>query len=1537
VDNRSTLQCNIDIEEHAMPRTGGEADKLGNRFEGVRIAGAMLGLLTGDAVALTVEPFGPDALGVEFVKETPDGVIEFHSVKRQTTDPTWTLHDLTETGSTGRSILGDLFGKLSTHDGSRVVFVSATTANKLNEICDRALRSDTVDTFAAHLDASPSLRRDFDKCILPLCGHDGDMALGYLKRTEVVGITEAESIRHLEQQIRYALYRSDNNEVRPLEVRLLLGEFIYARLGQVTRMADVASFLRRNDYRQRGWGRDTTIRERVTARNALYLRQVEAELIQGIAIARPEAAEALDALKTGGKHRVVVVGTAGLGKSCAFAQVLRQLERDGIPVLALRMDVQAQVLTAHGLGKAMDFPMSPTLVLAGIANGGRCVLAIDQLDALSHASGRNPHLWAVFEELIAECERLPNMRVLLACRAFDAEHDARLRRLIADELSSLRIDLDLLTPELVREIIGRAGIEGRTLKDKEVELLRTPLHLSLYLQGDPSAHPSFVGVQELFARYWETKHKLIEQKLGRTARWTDAIRLLSGWLSEHQTLSAPKDILDELQGDIEAMASEHVLVFDDNTCRFFHEVFFDYAFARTFVAGSGHVLDLLLTPNESQHLFRRAQVRQILGYQRGREQAAYLEDLRRVLTEPRVRFHIKRLVLDWLRSLDDPMRAEWQLLQSLAGDASIGNFVRLVPHYSVPWFDLLHDTGTWASWLGSDDEPTVNHALWLLSLPPVMKARSAQVAALISPHLDKGGIWQKRFLTLISFGEVYHSREMFDLFVNALRSGWIDVTKGQLFWHHFHAMPKDSPRLAAKLLGEYFDHICRISPTKSPFQDIGNHEALPANFVPDLEKSDPESLVCQLLPRVVREVQARMVDSTDDWNDRDHLWPYISLHQEYDFKSTFLPSLGRCLATLAVEKPETFEQAIQGMDSLRSRTIAFLLLHGWRANPPRYADKAIEYMLADNRRLAMGYDAVVGEGQITAAIGRATLKDLAPRCSAAVFGRLEATILTLRDNWEQENPKRIGYKNLLLLESLPIHRMSAHAVATFEQLQRKFPKADFSQPRASGASFVGSPIPVAAMQKMTDAQWLSAMRKYSRRRESQSGFRGGGLHQLTGDLEHAAQNEKPRFSALTLKMGDDVAPEYFDAILRGIVKVDVDKQQEGRYGPGAPMPLDTASLVAVIRRVHELPNHPSGRGILWAVYQSVHRDLPDSVFEIVTHYALHDPDPEKELWQVEAWKGKPYFGGDPTSAGINSVRGAAADAIARLLFADKSRWTKCEVAVNHLVQDESLAVRACTVECLTALLNLNRDRAVDLFLLLCEKADAILGSHSVDTFLHYAFYSHYTKLRSLTLQMLASQQEALREIASRQIAVAAFGDSEAQSDLAAVLAGDEKCRAAAADVFARNLGHVSIREACRKHLTQHFHDQSAKVRDTASRCFRQLSDAQLAEECDLIFAFVQSPAFPDGCDDLLFKLKESKDQLPDVVLAVADRAISLHPEGEEQRLKAGHASYYLPELVLRVYDQTSDPGTKNRCLDLIDEMLRVGFSSIDTELAKVER
>ena len=98
---------------------------------------------------------------------------------------------------------------------------------------------------------------------------------------------------------------------------------------------------------------------------------------------------------------------------------------------------------------------------------------------------------------------------------------------------------------------------------------------------------------------------------------------------------------------------------------FFHEGFFDYAFARRFTGSSQTLLDLLLSGE--QRLFRRAQVRQILLYLRDTEFDRYIGNLEETLSSADVRFHIKQVIFALLADLSEPVKEEWDVLSRFAG------------------------------------------------------------------------------------------------------------------------------------------------------------------------------------------------------------------------------------------------------------------------------------------------------------------------------------------------------------------------------------------------------------------------------------------------------------------------------------------------------------------------------------------------------------------------------------------------------------------------------------------------------------------------------------------------------------------------------------------------------------------------------------------------------------------------------------------------------------------------------------------------------
>ena len=124
-----------------------------------------------------------------------------------------------------------------------------------------------------------------------------------------------------------------------------------------------------------------------------------------------------------------------------------------------------------------------------------------------------------------------------------------------------------------------------------------------------------------------------------------------------------------------------------------------------------------------------------------------------------------------------------------------------------------------------------------------------------------------------------------------------------------------------------------------------------------------------------------------------------------------------------------------------------------------------------------------------------------------------------------------------LVESLDQSRLSDVGRAKLDEAFRaKFPNAHREPPQVMRVQFVGPPVPDDALQRMSDEQWLTALKRYAgvgRRRDREFG-RSGGERQLAQALERYAKADPVRFVMLAMRMSDDLPASYFDAILRGV-------------------------------------------------------------------------------------------------------------------------------------------------------------------------------------------------------------------------------------------------------------------------------------------------------------------------------------------------------------------------------------------------------------------
>ncbi|MEG5054081.1 MULTISPECIES: hypothetical protein [unclassified Microcoleus] len=1518
-----------------MTFAGGVADKLGNRYEGRWTVHCMVDVMDEKADSISLEPPGID--GIEFFIRR-NGKLEYHQVKRQKSGlGRWTLKSLE---AQQVQVLSDFWRSLSNPDVS-CVFISTQDAEELQRLAMDARDAASLTEFEQTY-LNKKLSGHFDTLLQKWENCSRTDAYEAIKRVKVETVGEQFLVNTVDNRLA-ALVEGDSKTVR-----IELAELAQNRIRNELTAHDIWHYLlEERGYRRREWGKDPHVLAAVDRVNDRYLSRLQKEAIAGAVIPRDEVDIILNKLTSlDSKGGVLVAGEAGVGKSGVILQAVEALRKEGIPLIAFRVDRLDPTDSPDQIGKQLEnLPGSPAHVLANIAQGRDCVLIIDQLDAVSKASGRNSQFFECIDLIIDQVKAYPQMRLLLACRKFDLDYDCRLKRLTGENGIAETVIISRLSHEKVREMVAELGLDSSLLNNKQLELLSIPLHLRLLAEVAEVSKANvlnFRTAKDIYDKFWDYKKDVIHGRLGASEHWTNVIYTLCDYMSKHQRLSAPKARVDEYGKTAEWLASEHVLILEGQQYSFFHEGFFDYAFARRF-AGEDQELLEFLGNREQQHLFRRAQVRQILVYERDAERDRYLADLQALLTSSNIRFHIKKVVFSLLAALDDPTQEEWEIIAPLMGDESepITQQVWRTLRSSVRWFQLLDSLRLIEKWLRDENDERIEQTITLLSI--MQRQIPERVAELAEPFIGVSEAWHNRLNHLIQGAELVPSRRFFDFFLRLIGEGILDepreiIDSSRDFWMRIDSLPKHRPEWACEAIACYFNRYLDLSiAAGQPNLFDRSSSALPySNFSEEIliasVRNAPRAFIKYLLPFMLRVMDlTSLKQNNPPWPDL--VW-YCRIHGKgYEIHDALLSGMEEAISNLAANHPEDFSLlAEQHLRNSYFETIQFLLIRAYTANGEIFADEAIDYLCEQTARLQTG-GLVDRNGIIRHEVYFYTqllLKAITTHCSHENLLKLETLIL----DYYTEAPKSTialkfrGYPQFLLLDAIDSSRRTEIANRRLQEWKRKFtalqliPSDEIEPSEPIAASIVGSPIPKKAAEKMTDEQWLKAIARYDYN-DLRSGFQRtgqiiGGAYNLSKFLESQVKQEPLRFAGLIGRFPDSANSSYFNAVLRGIAEVDID--------------FETAFRVCQL--CHQLPNYPCGRSISLLMGKLADLAWPQEAFDIVTWYALNDPNPEQETSN-----GQVYYGGDILNAGINSTRGSAVSAIAKLIFADKNRASYFREHLQQIVQDSSIAVRSCAVEALTAMLNYDRDLAVSLFQQLCNTEDALLGTHTVEDFLYYALQTHFKVLASIVERMIMCELPEVVKVGTRQACVASLNIEEARWLAELCLSSTETHRIAAAEIFVTNFRIAHFREFCENKLISFFDDSTEKVRSQAARCFLHLEGDELGDYICLVEAFVDSRAFYNDDYNLIHALEKTTAKLPnEVTYRVCDRFLEgLRSDDSDIRQRGRIKADQVSKLVLQLYSQSQDKNLQVRCLDLIDFMTQMEVYKLAEVLTQYDR
>jgi hypothetical protein len=562
-------------------RTGGWADKLGNRYEGRWTAKQLLLLLAEKLHMVQLETEDAVEQRVDLLVCHTDGAVEAQQCKKNNSQNNWPITELAR-----RGVLAGLHTFLIKAPTHRFSFISNREATDLKRLIEKAREaSGDFETFGARLETNEL--GSWERLCRELHLSTGaDTTLRLLARVDVVvfddgtaGQTDVETLADL---------LLDGN---PRSVVLRLADFALERMGHPIHVDELRQFLHeQTEFKVRDLTHSPRIAAVIEARQAEFADSIRRTLIRGKLLPRPETAQLYSAITDAKSTRIHCVhGGGGQGKSCILHELTQLLAHDGIPFMPLRFDVNPPRGNTRAYGQLLEFPESPVKCLHAVVGNRLGVLLIDQLDALRWTPQHDPSAWTVFERLVTEAMQLSTtMHVVVACRSFDLENDPQIRPWREQEnVRALlsRVPVGDLPGTYVKEVVEEVDGAWEALNPGQRRLLERPQCLYLWTNLPSDARSAFRTATDLMRAFWgDVRLRLVKMGLA-LADVENALGTLASRLDEEGTSTAPVMILDRCPTVRDALISLHVVEeMHGRKLRFAHQGYFDYWWCLTCVA-----------------------------------------------------------------------------------------------------------------------------------------------------------------------------------------------------------------------------------------------------------------------------------------------------------------------------------------------------------------------------------------------------------------------------------------------------------------------------------------------------------------------------------------------------------------------------------------------------------------------------------------------------------------------------------------------------------------------------------------------------------------------------------------------------------------------------------------------------------------------------------------------------------------------------------------------------------------------------------------
>lgn len=1229
----------------------------------------------------------------------------------------------------------------------------------------------------------------------------------------------------------------------------------------------------------------------------------------GVNIEREEVKQILEwiASKDSSGKVLMVIDQPGGGKTVVLRDVLKRLESEHVPVLAIKSDYLSGIGTYDELSARLGLEFAIEGCVRRFSGEGNFVIIIDQLDALSLGLSRDQSTLDVIFALIITLRNIPNVRIIASCRTFDLKNDPRLSKIEPDTSIQPRP----FTHEQVNQVLQALGINPDSLLPIHKTLLSVPLHLRIYAEivtdelNTSSVTERFYTLQELYNKLWKLKIETPRPGISNQKDVIAAIYTLVDAMQQRRDTAAPLGTLDSYTEAAIYLKGVGILQEEKRTLLFFHQTFFDYCYARRFIAiGKSLHTELINSP---QGLFERSQLIQVIAFLRGSDEKMYTREMQALLSGEGLRVHLRLMVIGWLGNLSNPSQIEINFVHRTKADLQTLEQFLNASGGNVSWFVALRDSIV-IPLLHSGDLASEELAVRYLST--FVHSELDSVIEILRPFLGINDTWDNRIIyCLRRISDWRDGVKTKDLLSDLIRRGKLSETSWLKIM--FGEIARTNPCFGCEILRIHLDYQLDTTLTKD-WQRIDYlrwGEDLLARYdvgilIEQAVIRCPDVLLDQLFPWFIRTITVFIEPKDAGYLAIDALFHgYWYMEHSRDNRFNFAIAMAAVLSQYAKTRPHIFREIARTFAESESFTLHRVLILGYLASPEFYIDDIVLYLMGDSRRLEVGEN--LSDSRHEACRLYQTVIQYG---SQAQQRTLEAFVLGLETSERENHWEFVQFRYLKLH---PRETLSAEALKRLATLEQKF-GADFSPSTEHiGVYSVGSPIAQFELETMSDDDLLRAMQRYNDDTENgrhDDDFRMGGIIELSRAFRQYAKKDPTRCYRVIKQSYQAIPSRYISGVLSGLAEAENTSQ----------MGFD------LFRLTQERLAGETRREAMWALHKFVPVGIPDDILAIVTDWALNDSDPERD-WELSDECSSPVRDIAHEQA-INSVRGVAIEFIGRAsLHLEKPQIERTFILVDTMSNDPTMAVCVSCIEVLLDLLSHDAERSLKIFLRMLSDKPDLVESVITQEFIRFNLSKNFATMQPLIAAMLSHSNAHTRQAGARLSAVATFKHSQATVLVDEALQGDTLMRQGVVYVYAYNLSYRSWHQFCAEKLLPLLNDPDEEVRKQLGIFLYELKVDALPALTDFLFEFVSSLSLVPNANHLFDYLFEASSVYEvSFKLGVEATEKLLEQTGTELvdiRTALAIAEDKVVRLILNIYNHTNDLDLKSRAMDCFEKLL----------------